>query len=126
MKTEKKWTPEPWKVKPSHAAKEDCIHILADNKDYPATVCEVYDDNLKSTYPLATAQRIVACVNGCAGIADPSVVKDLLGAAKDAEKMIMRDVCALEDSGLRVSADAAYDSRVLVAIRAAIAKAEGR
>ena len=65
----------------------------------------------------ANAARIVACVNGCAGI-NPEAVKDLLAALKDAEFLLRKAgqvAGPMQDSFNRSAVDA----------RAAIAKAEG-
>ena len=62
----------------------------------------------------ANARRIVACVNACEGI-NPEAVPDLLQACKAALAYM------IDDKASDVSGE-----RALSAIRAAIAKAEGR
>ncbi len=63
----------------------------------------------------ANAARIVACVNGCEGIADPGAVGELLEAAKDALQLVYH-----QSDGRRPWA------RIETQLRAAITRAEGR
>lgn len=63
----------------------------------------------------ANAERIVACVNGCEGIADPSAVKDLLEANTKALEALLW----AEAAGLPVH-------QHIEQARAAISKATGK
>ena len=68
--------------------------------------------------PTAHAERIVACVNGCAGIADPSAVGDMHEAIASAME-ILTDSWGEEQ--LAAGDDQAYN-----VLARALAKAEGR
>lgn len=69
----------------------------------------------------ANAERIVSCVNACAGLADPSAVPDLLEACKAALPWV---AVAQPDNDAPRDAIANHGED-LAALKAAIAKAEG-
>ena len=75
--SEQKHTPEPWHRDPKYP-----FAIMApDGEDYPWHIANVMEDvNGDDAESEANAERIVACVNGCAGIADPSGVNALRSA----------------------------------------------
>ena len=69
---DKNWTPEPWRV--NHLA-------VIGGGEYSFDVCNI------STWPgitegFSNANRIVACVNGCAGIPKPEGLGELMKAAE--------------------------------------------
>ena len=120
-------TPEPWyadDARPLHrraiwastgalvATIEAGSHQNADGTD-TAMTNEEYDAN---------AERIVACVNGCAGIANPAAVGDM----RDAVYSLLAEI----DARCEIIREAGcYDGTLIAAIgeaRAALAKAEGR
>jgi len=133
--SESKHTPEPWIVNEADNGGE-VANIFSDNPEHDgAYVCAVWSDEsatgndgadeetpqyVTDAEAAANAERIVACVNGCAGIADPSAVKDMHYALDDAERLI----------GLILAGDEAVDAADIEAtfggINAALAKAEGR
>jgi len=85
-------TPEPWIVNEADNGGE-VANIFSDNHEHDgAYVCAVWSDEsatgndgadeetpqyVTDAEAAANAERIVACVNGCAGIADPSAVGDM-------------------------------------------------
>lgn len=99
-------TPEPWGISAGCDGRA-VIGTFDDTERGPATdVGEVYEE--------ANAERIVACVNGCAGIADPSAVGDVLEAMKALRTQLYQHDYDIDDQ------------RVLALAEAALAKAEGR
>lgn len=74
----------------------------------------------------ADADRIVACVNACAGIADPSAVRDLLEAVKRMNRAIENYSAEFNPSGRpKKVCDWRQFNEDLCFARAAIAKCEG-
>lgn len=106
---ESKHTPEPWTVI------ADAVHWGT------YTVIEALPDVTHAgdvATDKANAARIAACVNGCAGIADPSAVQDMLAAITWAMEMLV-DSWGEEQL-------AAGDDQVYNVLARALAKAEGR
>lgn len=86
-------TPEPWSVFNPESANPGI-----DGKGDPryATVV-IYGDKedrcgIQGKYPLANARRIVACVNACAGMADPSAEIARLRAEVEANYKIIVEI----------------------------------
>jgi hypothetical protein len=108
-------TPEPWVNKGAGN-----IRSTATDQGIALVGTTWGDGAVSHNQNIANAERIVACVNGCAGIADPSAVKDMHYALDDAERLI----------GLILAGDEAVDAADIEAtfggINAALAKAEGR
>lgn len=92
-----KHTPEPWIVEEADNGGErhniysdnpahDGAYIAAVWSDESATGNDGADEDtpqyVTDAEADANAKRIVACVNGCAGIADPSAVGDMLEALR--------------------------------------------
>ena len=100
-----KHTPEPWHV--------DGAAIIGGG-EILALACST----------AANAERIVACVNGCAGIADPSAVADDLLLLRTALYMAAGDVYC--EKGIRGESTEFFVQAFLAEARAALAKAEGR
>ena len=78
-----------------------------------------YSSNLEDSLAVlleneANAARIVACVNACEGLADPSVVPELVKA-----------VAVLRDMDFSDCGDPALYNAACVRVRAALAKAKG-
>ena len=73
-----KHVPEPWRVAPaSDYADNAQLHVDAGLNGFVGLMGMRGDAAAE-----ANARRIVACVNGCAGLADPSAVPELLAAAR--------------------------------------------
>lgn len=72
-----KHTPTPWKRGTSKYGSP----FLIGREDTGFVVAECRNQH-HSEEAEANAARIVACVNGCEGIADPSAVKDMMEALK--------------------------------------------
>lgn len=106
-----KHTPGPWILEKPEL---DCVAISASSGDWldlASVVIRVNDKH--DPEGQANAARIVACVNACEGLADPSVVPDLLAALEGIELKSAGSIC---DSGRPDINEIA---------RAAIAKAKG-
>ena len=74
----------------------------------------------------ANAHRIVECVNACEGFADPSAVKELLEAAKEARDALLVHGPMAETERLdRDFWESLLDFEAFDALRAAISKATG-
>ena len=109
-------TPEPWGISAGCDGRA-VIGTFDDTERGPATdVGEVYEE--------ANAERIVACVNGCAGIADPSAVADDLLLLRTALYMAAEDVYC--EKGITGESTEFFVQAFLAEARAALAKAEGR
>lgn len=70
-----KHTPTPWSVV-----------IDTDSDGHPTGFARVFPQDAHWSdeyFNVEDAERIVACVNACEGLADPSVVPELLAALKD-------------------------------------------
>jgi len=93
--TDAKHTPEPWDVVPANEH-----HGFYITSDFGNTICDLYTmsdpgvlspDYGKPSKPVSfmhemagpNAARIVACVNACEGIADPSVVPELVAVLRE-------------------------------------------
>ena len=99
MSEQQKHTKTPWAhEKPGDDnLANDMFHVVcgdldADNDQWMC-VARFTDSECSDFYPdtevcEANAARIVACVNACEGIADPSVVPELLEACKSALALI--------------------------------------
>ena len=76
-------TPEPWAVIETEHKKISYIEVLANGY---SPICRVFrkgKSGIKYTLPQkANAERIVACVNACAGIKNPDVVPKIIEVAK--------------------------------------------
>lgn len=70
-----KHTPEPWGI----WTRPDADSLMITDNRYARHLAYMVGDGPEDE---ANAHRIVACVNGCEGIANPSAVKDLLEAAE--------------------------------------------
>jgi len=64
--------------------KNNTVRIEKDTSPYTTIA------SMKKTDPdrIANARRLVSCWNACAGLADPSVVPEMLAALKQASNMI--------------------------------------
>lgn len=71
-----KHTPGPWKAE-DHG---DEMLVLGPNRDTIAQTFAVHRTDIP--FCAINAERIVACVNACESIADPSVVPEMLDALK--------------------------------------------
>jgi hypothetical protein len=108
-----KHTPGPWKVRVG--SKHD---LRIEGKAGHICSVELLEEGFGQRD--ADAERIVACVNACEGIADPSVVPELLGWLKAVERQLSYEVKAgfiNEGSGA---------GGMLPKMREIIARAEGR
>ncbi len=88
----------------------DCVAIVADPPD------EKYDDRGK--VEVAATDRIVACVNACAGI-NPEAVPDMLREMQSIHAMVTYII----DGGLSPRAQADFLAGIREGSRATIAKA---
>lgn len=70
-----KHTPTPWKVS---SAGHQCNPIIS-GKDDVRVIAQT---------EAANAKRIVACVNACEGVADPSVVPEMLALLENIQRAI--------------------------------------
>lgn len=104
-----KYSPEPWEVRGENRT------IIDDRFGSVATTSY---SNAKTTEKFANSDRIVACVNACAGIADPAELR----AQRDDLLAVCRMLSAIEtcDKSVPVGFIEARS-----AADAAIAKAEG-
>lgn len=112
-----KHTPGPWKF---HSKPINGNYTIETDRELRGDCWWVCDTG-ESAYILdeerkANAARIVACVNACEGIADPSAVKDLLEALEMVAELLALD----EKEGVDC-----YALRARHDIAAAIAKATG-
>jgi hypothetical protein len=90
------WTSEPWEVSEGEHNLSSCADITAasiHSADGEWIIAQVWDDievgvgeDAYSRPGKANAERIVACINACAGIKDPSVVKELVEFARKCKK----------------------------------------
>lgn len=81
MKTETKHTPEPWTSEATSSSEFVTRAIRGPNGELVAHVgVPGYKDTPGVHQNVCDSSRIVACVNGCEGIADPSAVRELLEA----------------------------------------------
>lgn len=104
--SENQHTPEPWYAK--ERGDEHGIGIYAEVKEYrDIRTLNLGNMNTWIGQSPANAARIVACVNGCAGIADPSAGRDALAVL-------------VEIRGFGLT------ERTSALLAAALAKAEGR
>ena len=78
-------TPEPWEARPNGAA------FSIARLDEPHHMISVGMIGQPDGKHEANTERIVACVNGCEGIADPSAVGDVLEASKAILKILSQD-----------------------------------
>lgn len=110
-------TPEPWKVVGTEIAARQ-------TQDLDAGVVAGMSINYSQPMREANATRIVACVNGCAGL-NPTAYRELVDAVADI-------LPAAESALVRMKADGIDDTRNAKAIarvartRAALDAAEGR
>ncbi|MCK9628980.1 MAG: hypothetical protein M0R37_10365 [Bacteroidales bacterium] len=111
--SETKHTPEPWVNKGAGN-----IRSTATDQGIALVGTTWGDGAVSHNQNIVNAERIVACVNGCAGIADPSAVKAMYEALNDPCMMP-----ALEAWAKGKNANAV---RCLENARAALAQAEGR
>lgn len=79
-----KHTPGPWKHASTYVRGN--ANILSCEGAIVAQA--VYGGDVSMNETAANAARIVACVNACEGIADPSAVKDLLDMCMAAERLL--------------------------------------
>lgn len=108
-----KHTPEPWFSEPTEGSDKSGDILIGGAAGELIAVCK----SLLGDRPVEdNAERIVACVNACEGIADPSCVPELLAALKACDER-MTELQKMTDYPLAWP-------RVLA--RAAIAKAEGK
>lgn len=105
MKT--KHTPEPWF--PMRGMRVASAYMGPVGLQYVVIEATINSPHITEEEANANMERIVACVNGCAGI-NPDAVKDLLAAAKHL-------INHADDSGI-------YLKNSFPTLRAAIAKAE--
>lgn len=120
MKTnETKHTPGKWKLRKGFST--DTIEVFIENPNIqkPFRPCSIAVVEADSAVGKANAARIVACVNGCDGIADPSAVRELLEALEACRDAIQR-LAKESPNGVPMWASEAHD-----VARAAIAKARG-
>lgn len=115
MKHEMQHNPEPWN--------DACLGEVRDEFGRIIAVTRSQKPILHADK--TNAARIVACVNGCEGIADPSAVKYILAAAADllgyADGWAEQDAETPEEK--QEQADLA---RTIADLRAALAKANRR
>jgi hypothetical protein len=107
-----KHTPGPWVAHVSKAdefTSNDVMLIRSQEPLYGVAGIEIERD-----VDEANAARIVACVNACEGIEDPSVVPEMLAALKSAHYWICSDISLGEMQSTRDM------------LSAIIARAEGR
>jgi len=102
-------TPEPWEIEELQGLHE--YSIVKPGKWIVATT------EGRESRDKANAARIVACVNACAGIADPSAIPGLLRAAKVAKEDLGKYCCIGFGDALHFS---------FTQLLAAIAKVEGK
>lgn len=80
-------TPEPWAIDD-----DDPVIVVSPQGRFMVAMTlpdsDVGRDGTERDY--ANARRIVACVNGCAGLYDPAGLKDLYAACKAAEDLFTR------------------------------------
>lgn len=103
-----KHTPGPWILEKPEL---DCVAISASSGDWldlASVAIRVNDKH--DPEGQANAARIVACVNACEGLADPSVVPELLAALEELLELHI----------------AHHNNPAHVSARAAIAKARGQ
>lgn len=100
--SESKHTPGPWEVNHVKGTKSECGQLTVDQAGkLTDAICDVHgeltglDFERPESEQLANAERIVACVNACEGLADPTAVPDLLAACQA--------VVAAHDAGEGVS-----------------------
>lgn len=132
MKTETKHTPEPWKAyglaiyteanRVHWLSGKDALQSLIANvrDNYNQDPEDVVDNPPSMAEAEANASRIVACVNGCEGIVDPSAVKELL----EALEAVLFSAEAMRDE-LESFQGFSGEPESMKAARAAIAKARG-
>lgn len=85
--SEQKWTPEPWHVQ-EFGGDDPYFCLLRGSWDvleWRPTIAHNMHSAVRLETERANAARIVACVNGCAGI-NPDAVQDLLAACKAYEQ----------------------------------------
>lgn len=84
---QQKHTPEPWKLYKSTASHAP-LHsfCLTDANGVNITALSGYSDGRPATPTMALerAQRIVQCVNACAGIANPGALSEVKSAIEEA------------------------------------------
>lgn len=78
------WTPEPWEVRNVEYGDEvtDDLCIMTGSLMFRdiANVSHVYNGDRVKSSELANANRIVACVNSCAGIVNPAAMRECVEA----------------------------------------------
>lgn len=86
MSNQFKHTPEPWVLYDDGELGSDIILANVDGENYDlARIPTEGDEGRPPTERKANAKRIVACVNGCAGIVDPeTTVPELVAALRAA------------------------------------------
>lgn len=92
-------TPEPWFVEVAAVPAGGKLWGAVISREHPAGGAGNYPEDMtitwRETVGKANAERIVACVNACAGIANPEAIPELITAAtnyiefaKDEEKLL--------------------------------------
>lgn len=85
------WTPEPWRVVENDGAyvsKPDLARLRIEELNGLQCVIALIVTDIPQLENQANAARIAACVNACAGIADPDVVKEMV--------RMLRRVCGIQ------------------------------
>lgn len=113
-------TPGPWGVVPGHSV----LDIVAGGGAIATTTGGVYWEPYSGVQE-ANARRIVDCVNACEGIADPSVVPELVAALEEARDSLAFAHKELTARGLIPQEDAQLLSDRIVDASTALAKIGG-
>lgn len=108
-------TPEPWRAEwqPGQTPKHTYTH------------CVMYgDDSLCDTLTQADAERIVACVNACTGMADPAGEIARLMAERDRYEKALKEIESHHATQNDRAGRPQEQSRTLAIVRAALSAKE--
>lgn len=119
-----KHTPEPWDLGPKTVNTLTCRHIFADSKNITNMYAyEFYNIGIDEVN--ANAERIVACVNACAGLSDedvkrlPALLDEGTAAMQQRDELMAAAQKAMNECVDLIGTDAGN------ALEAAISKAKG-